>query len=194
VRSLQGPGDVGLPDSGNHSTDCNLRATSRLIVKVRGRGHWYPLFYSQEMARWAETFHKVPTLHRQTSNPLISICHSRPSDWVRVRRPWLSIKVTLIEPNPCNSVAQLYRTTNYWLPLILFYTARSIISRWIHSLRTSRGVLSILWSILYLYQRTLDLCILSTFYILLRSLALYYIIRFILLIEILINYKIDISL
>ena len=194
MRSIQGPGDVGLADPGNHSTDCHLRATSRVIVKVRGRGQWSPHFYSREMTWWAETFYKVPTLHNQTSNPLISICHSKPSDWVRLRPPWLSIKVTLIKPNPCNSVAQLYRTTYYWLPLILFYTARSILSRWIHSLRTSQGVLSILWSTLNLYQRTLDLCILSTFYILLRSLALYYIIRFILLIEILINYKIDISL
>ena len=182
MRSLQGPGDVGLADSGNHSTDCNLRATSRLIVKVRGRGQWYPLFYSQEMARWAETFHKVPTLHRQTSNPLISICHSRPSDWVRVRRPWLSIKVTLIEIKPCNSVAQLYRTTNYWLPLILFYTARSLRSWWIHSLRTSQTILSILQKLclhqsnlfyirrskLFLYEQTLNFWLRWTFYTLLR--------------------------
>ena len=135
----------------------------------------------------------MPTLHSQTSNPLISICHSKPSDWVRLRPPWLSIKVTLIKPYPCNSVAQLYRTTNYWLPLILFYTALSIRSCWIHSLRTSEGVLSILWSILYLYQRTLDLCLLWTFYILLRSLALCLILYFIVHFVILIIYKSDIS-
>jgi len=136
VRSLQGIGDVGLADSGNHSTNCHQRVASRVIINVGGRSELTTHFYSHEMARWVETFYKGPTLHSQWLNPLISICLSRSSDWVRLRCPWPSTKVTLIESNSCNSSAQLYRTTNYWLPLIPFYTARTFHSWRLHSLRT----------------------------------------------------------
>jgi hypothetical protein len=159
------------------------------------------------MARWVETFYKGPTLHSQWLNPLISIRLSRYSDWVRLRCPWPSTKVTLIESNSCNSAAQLYRTTNYWLPLIPFYTARTFYSCRLHSLWTLQSTSSTRYKLcetqpdrfhnrrskLFSFVRTCLAQLFVKFYKLLRSFALDHRIHFTLRIVFFVLYNRDLS-
>jgi hypothetical protein len=176
-------------------------------VKVRVRGQWFAHYYSNEMARRVETFHKVPTWHGQRSNPLISIRHSKSSDWVRLWFAWPSTKVTLIDSGPCHSVAQHYSTTNYWLPLIPFYTARTFYSCRLHTLWTFQSTSSTRYKLcetqpdrfhirrskLFSFVRTCLAQLFVKFYKLLSSFALDHRIHFTLRIVIFVFYDRDLS-
>ena len=114
--------------------------TSWVNIKIGNHDQCSAHFYTIEMHWWVETLHKVPTRHGHRSYPLISIHYSKSSDWAghRCVSPstlivWRSTKVTLIDSDHCHSVAQHYRTTNYSLPIIPFYTARTFHSWWLRS-------------------------------------------------------------
>jgi hypothetical protein len=122
------------------TTSVPLKGTSWVNIKIGNHDQCSPHFYTIEMHWWVETLHKVPTRHGHRSYPLISIHYSKSSDWAghRCVSPstlivWRSTKVTLIDSDHCHSVAQHYRTTNYSLPIIPFYTARTFHSWWLRS-------------------------------------------------------------
>ena len=149
---------MGFTDPRNDSTDCNLRTTSRVKVKVGNPNHCTPHFYTLEKLPGGETFYKVPTWQCQRSYPLRTNRSSKSSDCARPWCPWPSTlkvrpftKVTLIALDHCHLLALYYGTTNYSLPIILTYTTQAIYSLSLFAFYTTQTSYCISLYFLYFY-------------------------------------------